>query len=257
MTAQGRERVTRGRGRLRHAVVFLSMLAPWLATAAPDPGTARAEAKARLEADKLELTEARFVAAVQAGDLAHVKLFLAAGMSPDTVDAERFPVLGKAVVEHHNEIVRALLEAGAKLIDDGWAASPLALARMSANAEAEEILSKRGATLLPREQALEELRQRKSGIGKKQIFKAVEGGRTELVALQLKAGMNVNVDLFDGNTPLHIAASKGWLEIARLLVQHGADVNARNKGGTPVIGFAIIQKHSEMVKLLAEAGARE
>lgn len=219
--------------------------------------TGQAKARARLSAANVEFTETRFVAAVRSGEIDHVKLFLAAGMSPDTVDAEQFSVLGMAVVQHHNEVVRVLLEAGAKLRDDTWAGSPLGLARMSSNAEAEALLQKRGATLLPKEQAFEELLKRRSGISKKQIFEAIENGWTEIVALQLKTGMDLRVDLFEGNTPLHIAAARGRLDIARLLIQSGADVNARNKRGTPVIGYAIAQKHDDVVRLLTEAGARE
>jgi len=34
------------------------------------------------------------------------------------------------------------------------------------------------------------------------------------------------------DTPLHLALRQGWLDVARILVQHGADVTARNKDGT-------------------------
>lgn len=161
------------------------------------------------------------------------------------------------MTEHQGEVVKVLLDAGAKVSDDAWEASPLFLALLAQDPEAEALLRKRGAKLLPKEQAFEELVKQGSGTGKKQVFEAVEKGRTDLVKLQLEAGMDVNVDLFDGNTPLHIAAGSDQREVARLLIRAGADVNAHNRRGTPVIGFAIVRQHHEMVKLLAEAGAKE
>lgn len=219
----------------------------------PDP----LQARSRLDAAQVEYTEARFLAAVRDGEVDNVKLFLAAGMSPDTTTPDRRPAIGLAVVEHQNEVLKVLLDAGAKPADESWSASPLFLARLSANAGAEALLARRGATLLPREVAVQKLVQVRSGVGKKQIMDAIERGRTEVVALQIQAGMDVNVDLFDGNTPLHVAAANGRADIAKLLIQAGADVNARNRAGTPVIGYAIVRKHEDVVQLLTDAGAQE
>ena len=42
---------------------------------------------------------------------------------------------------------------------------------------------------------------------------------------------NISVDIFDGygNTPLHFAAMRGNIEIAKLLIENGADINSKNK----------------------------
>jgi len=64
-----------------------------------------------------------------------------------------------------------------------------------------------------------------------------------------------------GETPLHYA-SQGTLygpgeasvDVARLLLEHGADVNAKAKSGTPF--DRVSYRRSELAQLLLEHGAR-
>jgi uncharacterized protein len=61
----------------------------------------------------------------------------------------------------------------------------------------------------------------------------------------------------DGFTPLHLAAFFGRTEAARLLVERGADVDARGRGfmtGTP-LNSAAAGSHIEIARLLLESGA--
>ena len=63
----------------------------------------------------------------------------------------------------------------------------------------------------------------------------------------------------DGMTPLHIAALKGrkpgHLEVARLLLAGGADVNARMKNGATPLVLATFRGNTQMVELLRRSGA--
>jgi len=43
----------------------------------------------------------------------------------------------------------------------------------------------------------------------------------------------------------------------KLLIDRGADVNARSRGGYTALKYAVDRGHKEIVKLLKEAGARE
>lgn len=55
--------------------------------------------------------------------------------------------------------------------------------------------------------------------------------------------MDVNISNRLGNTPLHVAAIKGHEEIARLLLEKGADTNIKNhSGNTPLQAAAKAQK---------------
>ena len=51
----------------------------------------------------------------------------------------------------------------------------------------------------------------------------------------LKAGAGIDVRDNSGRTALHYAAAAGYTDVARALVDHGADVNAKDVDGvTPV-----------------------
>ena len=56
----------------------------------------------------------------------------------------------------------------------------------------------------------------------------------EVAELLIEYGADVNAKANNGRTPLHFASAKNNNEIARLLISKGADVNAkRNDGLTP------------------------
>lgn len=58
-----------------------------------------------------------------------------------------------------------------------------------------------------------------------------------------------------GWTPLHYAASKGHTDIAQLLLQHGALVNAPAPDGTTPLMMAALSGSRDMVTVLIRAGA--
>ncbi len=69
---------------------------------------------------------------------------------------------------------------------------------------------------------------------------AVTMGQTEAAELLLQHGADINGRNRDGNTPLHLAVFLGRAEIAELLLESGADVNTRNDDGAmPTDFFAI------------------
>jgi uncharacterized protein len=85
--------------------------------------------------------------------------------------------------------------------------------------------------------------------------------RVEIAGVLLEAGLDANVTGFGGAT-LHIAASKGYLDLAQMLLEHGADVNAAvtscNKGlGPTPLAVALKQKQSKMADFLASRGGRD
>jgi ankyrin repeat protein len=83
--------------------------------------------------------------------------------------------------------------------------------------------------------------------------------RPEIAELLLKAGADPNAMGF-GQTPLHIAAAKGYLEVAGLLLDRGAAVNAaprsrKGPGPTP-LAVAITQNQVKMAELLKSRGGQ-
>ena len=66
--------------------------------------------------------------------------------------------------------------------------------------------------------------------------------------------MNVKDD-WRGYTPLHLAAYSGHIEIARLLLQNGAEVNVmRNNYGITPLHWAALNGHVDILHLLVENG---
>ena len=55
--------------------------------------------------------------------------------------------------------------------------------------------------------------------------------------------------------PLWYAARKGNLELVKLLIQHGADVNAKTRSGSTAIHAACLENNFEIIKILGDAGA--
>ena len=71
-------------------------------------------------------------------------------------------------------------------------------------------------------------------------------------------GADVNLRAFGDYTPLHNAAFSGGLKAARLLIDHGADLNAHGAQGTVLheIIYYRTPANEEMAALLLESGAR-
>ena len=84
---------------------------------------------------------------------------------------------------------------------------------------------------------------------------AATGGHIEIVRLLLEKGADINARDIKG-TPLHWAASRGHLEVVRWLVENGADINARDEDGRTALHWATGNDRSiDVVGFLVEQGA--
>lgn len=163
--------------------------------------------------------------AANRGDLACVKLLLAAGADPN----EPYPNAPAAApgyrplhVAKNAEVMRALIDAGADL-------------------------NACDAELLP------------------PLFHAVAGADTPRVLALLSVGANINAQLPQtGGTVLHTAARKiglpgGWRgdreECLRALIAHGAKLDATDNHGRTPLHDASLWNFSDVARILLEAGA--
>ncbi|KAJ1410557.1 RmlC-like jelly roll fold [Sesbania bispinosa] len=83
---------------------------------------------------------------------------------------------------------------------------------------------------------------------------AFDGDLYQLKGL-IRAGADANKTDYDGRSPLHLAASRGYEDITLFLIQEGVDVNIKdNFGNTPLLE-AVKNGHDRVASLLVKEGA--
>ncbi len=88
------------------------------------------------------------------------------------------------------------------------------------------------------------------------IHDAVKRGDTAEVRRILEVNPELVAELDDkGNTPLHLAASRGAVEMIEVLIGNGADVDAKTKRGVTPLLRATSLGNADAVSMLLEKGA--
>jgi ankyrin repeat protein len=186
------------------------------------------------------------------GDIKSVELFLA--QQSCSIDSQRLWLsknvlltpLHLAAIAGHENIVELLLDNEADIegvnIDPSETSTPLLQAVSNNHPKIVEILIDRGADI-----------NRAAA-----MYLSTYQNNTEMLNLLIKKGGDVNHHN-SGDTPLHIASQKGYVEIAKILLSNDAEVNSQSSSNgfefkTP-LHFASEGCHLEMAKLLIEHGA--
>jgi ankyrin repeat protein len=87
------------------------------------------------------------------------------------------------------------------------------------------------------------------------LFKAVNSNNVKEVRALITASPDLVGSASDGGmTALHIAAARGYGDIALLLIEKGADVNARTIHDSTPLSFAVVNNHPDVSELLRENG---
>ncbi|OQE93683.1 hypothetical protein PENNAL_c0005G05905 [Penicillium nalgiovense] len=210
-----------------------------------------------------------------------VKLFLDSGLDFDPQDAQLNDSMLEALRHKNDEMVRLLLDKGAdpntvQLSGE----TPLMCAVMSGNTSVMQILLKWGVEL-----------EMKDHGGRTALNRAAAGGSTEVIQLLLENGADINTEDDDnrsvvfhaasenryitlpalststmirnfhradwyGQTPLHVAASRDYLESAvALLKVDGVQLETKDYEGCTALSLAVRYGSTEVIQLLLEHGA--
>lgn len=251
--------------------------------------SAKDTARQNLERLPLPYTPDAFVESAGKGDLAAVKLFLAAGMEPNATNRDGGTALMHAAGNGHAKIVETLLKAKAKAnVSNDRNAPALAWAASGGHAQTLRLLLDQGPDAAAIEKAFGSAAKSgnadilpllaKHGIDRKVLNSALrdvagsrisddaDDARTDGVVRYLLAqGAEVDARDEDGWTALlQAAAADGDRErvaIGQTLLEAGADVNARCTctgylgGGWTALMIAAREARNPLLKLLLARGA--
>ena len=82
------------------------------------------------------------------------------------------------------------------------------------------------------------------------LASAMATAQIEIAKTLIEHGANVNAKAASDLTPLHTAAARGNIEAAKLLLKNGADINATTTDGKKPLVYAEERNHPEMVAFL-------
>lgn len=148
------------------------------------------------------------------------------GVKTDLIDSNGCTALFYAVTLGHADATSKLLDLGADPNrQDRKGRSPAHCGCAKGQLETIKILSARGANLW--------LRNAKGDLP---LHEAASSGRTELVDWLLAQKPNhINSSSNDGRTVLHIAASNDCIDMCRMLIEKGAEINAVYRNSKNVV----------------------
>ena len=90
------------------------------------------------------------------------------------------------------------------------------------------------------------------------LHSAAASRQSDIARLLIEHGADVNArQVESGFTPLHEAAANGDMEFATLLLEHGANVDAEMNDGKTPLGFALERKQDPMAEFLRARGAKK
>ncbi len=174
-----------------------------------------------------------------------VKFLLERGADQEHKTDEMHTALMEACMDGHLEVARLLIENGAQVnMPPDSFESPLTLAACGGHVELANLLIDHRADL-----------EERNDEGYTPLMEAAREGHEEMVALLLFHDSDINAITEETQeTALTLACCGGCYEVAKFLLEAGADANL-GSASTPLMEAAQ-EGHLELVQLLLKAGAQ-
>lgn len=188
------------------------------------------------------------MAASYKGNVNIVRTLLTNGANCNIQDKNGYTALMYAGKSGSLDVVKELLNAHADVNQKNTAGENALSIALSENKEQIiELLVENKATISPKSKVLNGL-----------FRKALENNNLETVKTAIKMGVDVNQRYYDldNETPLIVAAKKGYVGIMKELLAAGAKKNATNKFDCTALIEAVQEEQVEAVKLLLSHKAR-
>jgi len=181
------------------------------------------------------------------------QLLISSGADVNAGTTEGRHPLGGAAAEGHMDIVKFLLANGARVdLSINNMGTALLAAALGGQPEIVDFLIAKGANV--------HVNARGTALcwAARGRMSVKDERRVEVVKRLLAHGADVRAkDPQKGQTPLHLAAFRGRLKTARILIAAGADVNAKDSEGRTPLALAQQKSRTEVVELLRQHGAKE
>lgn len=215
--------------------------------------------------------------AVERGFVDVVTVLLEAGANPNTWIESAGTCLNRAALRGHKDILRILLDHGASVnaqMDDGSTALHCAASKGSISAA--DLLLEHGVQVnaktyigtTPLHEAVIELNEEMAkfllerganvdATTDKSLRTDRGGGLLNLITIMKEQNREASREVIDAinKTALYIAADSNSLSLVRLLLSHGASINAPTNLGATALYVATCRGHTDVVKLLLASGA--
>ncbi|XP_055078284.1 protein phosphatase 1 regulatory subunit 12A isoform X2 [Periophthalmus magnuspinnatus] len=209
-----------------------------------------------------------FMAACSAGDREEVAALLRQGADINHANIDGLTALHQACIDENAEMVQFLVESGSDVNrgdNEGW--TPLHAAASCGFVQIVKYLLEHGANVgavnsegeLPLDVATEDAMERllKSEIKKQGIDVDQARKQEERIMLQdamavLSGGGTLTPHHNTRATALHVAAAKGYIEVLKVLLQCGVDVDCRDIDGWTPLHAAAHWGQEEVCTLLAD-----
>jgi len=87
------------------------------------------------------------------------------------------------------------------------------------------------------------------------LIEASKHGYIDIVKLLIANGANINIKASVSKTPLHYAVNIGYMDIAEFLIKEGAVVDVEDGDGMTPLHYAVEESNRDMIKFLIDKGA--